>query len=142
MSKDEKQSNAVKSETKKVKKISQGAYPVLVLGLHRNAKEEIRKSLKACANFYISLDGTGNKAQCMIDVCKEIKKDDLLYKFLAQKTRQGMNKAGEKTGWVPFYLLQAIYKQREALNGKFHFKIAFSEEVEKEIAKELETVSS
>ena len=137
MSEKKKESTAQKSATKKDKKIVKGAYKNLVLTLHQDAKAEVRKSLKACANFYISLDGIGKDYQCMIDVCKEIGKDDLLYKFLAQKTRQGMNKEGKKTGWVPFYLLQAIYKHRETLNGKFKFNVAFSETVQAELEKEL-----
>jgi hypothetical protein len=132
-----------RSATKK-ERISNGAYRGLVLELHRDAKEAIRTSLKKAAFFYLSLDGSEvakkKGYQCMIDVCKEVQKDNLLYKFLAQKTRQGMNKAGETTGWVPFYLLQAIYKQKETLNGKFKFNVSFTAEQEEEIKKELETV--
>lgn len=140
MSKDNVKSNA-KDETKKAKKINNGAYKALVLDLNKKAKEATRKSLKKCAEYIVVMVEGAEESEsanfdCIVEVCKAIPKDDLLYKFMAQKTRQGMNKAGSQTGWVPFYLLQAIYKEREALNGKFHFNIAFNAEVKAEVQEE------
>lgn len=122
------------------KKIANGAYRNLVLQAHRDAKNAIRKSLKAASMFYLSLDGTkeAKNYQCMIDVLKEIRNDDQLYKFLKGKTRQGMNKAGEVTGYSPFYLLQSIYKNRETINGKFGFHVQYDDVEAKQIEKDLE----